>query len=147
MQGNQQGHGKECEKSHKSRGKTKKTIFEGSQKMGKDHFVDANKMVSGRERGNGGKGEMGAGRNGGTAKITNGSEFQNNSKTVGQNRSGSRQTEETEKKAIRNGRNRTNASMFSFSGSGRTVRGKEKAPCRGGMTGEFVAAGWIEKTA
>lgn len=46
--------------------------------MGKDHFVDVNKMVSGRERGNGGKGEMGAGRNGETAEITNGSEFPNN---------------------------------------------------------------------
>lgn len=98
----------------------------------KDHFADVDKMVSDRERENleNGKAQERASR-AEPGENTNGSEFPDCSKNKGSNRSGSRQTEETEKKAIRNGRNRTNASMISFSESGRTVRGKEKAPCRG----------------
>lgn len=128
---NRRGIGRNVKKSHSGEGKARYQ-FSQSHKNGEMDVLPmpAKRSQAGSVRIRGTVRHRKRARREEPGKTQTVRNFRTVQKNKGSNQSGSRRTEETERKVIQNGRNRTNASMFSFSGSGRTVRGKEKAPCR-----------------
>lgn len=124
---NRRGMGRNVKKSHKSRGKTQKTILAGEPKWEKSILrTPAKWFQAGSARIRGTVRHRKRDRRAEPGENTNGSEFPDCSKNKGSNRSGSRQTEETEKKLSKTGETGQTPACFLSVGAGAPCGAKEK---------------------
>lgn len=94
--------------------------------MGRNRFANVGKMIPSRKRGNEGKGEMEAGRNGETEEITNGSEFSDGSKIQAKTGAGANKPKKRRKKLSKTGETERSPTCFLPAGAGAPCGAKKK---------------------